>query len=86
MRALILLVAAMALAGCATGVKLSPEQTHQLMVDFHNAGCGGRVDLDAGAATGQVGGEAHISLGLHGECPAGIPPPPAPPGVTTPSA
>lgn len=68
------LASALALSGCATA-KLTPAEAHQLAVDFHDAGCGGRFDLDAGAAGGQMGGEAHLTLGLHGECPASTIPP-----------
>lgn len=75
MKGLLILASCVALASCATAGPggLTPDQVHQLVSDFHNAGCGGRVDLDAGAATGQVGGEAHVQLGLHGECPVAAP-------------
>lgn len=76
---LVILCAALALSGCAT-TKLTPDQAHQLITDFHNAGCGGKVDLVAGAAAGQLGGEAHINLEMHGECPVGDIPPAVPPG------
>lgn len=71
MKTLIACTAALALSGCMTGGKLTPEVAHQLITDFHSAGCGGSVDLKAGAATGQLGGEGHISLDLRGECPVG---------------
>lgn len=64
-------ILALSLSGCMTASKLTPETAHQLMSDFHNAGCGGSVDLNAGAAAGQLGGEGHITLSLHGECPVG---------------
>lgn len=86
------LALALALPGCASpgGSGLTPDQVRQLAKDFHDAGCGGRFDLDAGAATGQVGGEAHVQLGLHGECPPASPGAPpvseTPPPATTPPA
>ena len=58
------------LSGCAgSGQRLSPEQITGLVRAFHEAGCGGRVDVEAGAGTGQLGGQAHANIGLHGECP-----------------
>lgn len=87
MRPALALILTLALGGCATSGtgNLTPDQVHQLVVDFHNAGCGGRVDLDAGAATGQVGGEAHVQLGLHGECPAASPGSPQTPVTGSPA-
>lgn len=67
--------ASLALSGCMTA-SITPDQAHQLITDFHNAGCGGRFDLTAGAGTGQLGGQANFALGLHGECPVGDAPVP----------
>jgi hypothetical protein len=74
-------VAALSLGGCVTGGKMTPEQIGALAKGFHDAGCGGRFDLDTGAATGQLGGAVHVQLGLHGECPVGNAP-----GVVVPGA
>lgn len=62
------LVAAVALSlgGCAHG--LTPEQQHVLLQDFKALGCAGTVDIDTGASSGQLGGEAHGSVKAHGEC------------------
>lgn len=90
------LAAAVSLSACATGSKLTPAQAHQMFTDFKEAGCGGDVAIDAGAAGGQLGGEAHASIGLHGKCPtalelqaakaAAAPPPPRPPAPAVPLA
>lgn len=68
-RILAITALAVSLSACATGAKLTPAQSHQMFIDWRDAGCGGRVDIEAGAAAGQLGGEVHANLGLHGECP-----------------
>jgi hypothetical protein len=66
----VLLSSCFVLCGCASaGQRLTPEQITGLVKAFSDAGCGGRIDVDAGAGAGQMGGEAHATLGLHGECP-----------------
>lgn len=73
MRVLLLSLAALSLSGCATA-KLTPEQIHQLFVDFKDAGCKGSAGFDVGASTGQLGGEAHASARANGDCdPANAP-------------
>ncbi len=69
---------AFSLMGCNTVSKMTPEQTQATLKAFYDAGCGGKVDLDAGAASGQLGGEAHIALGIHGSCPVRDPASPSP--------
>jgi hypothetical protein len=73
----LILAGSLALSGCATpGAKLSPEQIHQLFVDFRDAGCKGSAGFDIGAGTGQLGGEAHATARASGDCdPANAPHP-----------
>lgn len=74
MSRLVILAVCLALAGCAAP-KLNADQATTLIRAFHEAGCGGRVDIDLGAGTGQLGGEGHANVNLHGECPVGDFPP-----------
>lgn len=61
------------LSGCATASRMTPDQALALVDAFHKAGCGGQIDVAANAGTGQLGGQASISLGLHGSCPQADP-------------
>lgn len=65
----ILIAAVLMLGGCSAVGKLTPEQTTAMIKAFSDAGCGGKIDVGLGAATGQLGGEGHATLELHGECP-----------------
>jgi len=75
MKLIALAAVGLLLSGCATGAKLTPEQAQTMLDHFHSAGCGGQVDLQAGASTGQLGGQASVSLGIHGQCPTADHPP-----------
>lgn len=69
LRAVILSCEAFGVAGCAHGAQpITPEQGIALLGAFRDAGCSGRASIDAGAGTGQVGGEAHIAVSASGEC------------------
>jgi len=57
-----------ALGGCSTGARLTPEQAVGLIKAFGDAGCRGDVHFEAGAATGQMGGEAHVTASANGAC------------------
>lgn len=72
-RPIAIAAACVALSGCMTGAvqKLTPDQMHVLITDFHNAGCGGSVDVDIGASGTGTGIEAHNRLQLKGSCPVG---------------
>lgn len=74
MKIVVLALCVLPLAGCMTTgavAKLTPEQMHTLITDFHNAGCGGSVDVDIGASGTGTGIEAHNRLQLRGSCPVG---------------
>lgn len=62
------------LSGCATGARLTPEQAQMLLDGFHKAGCGGSIIFHGNAGTGQLGGQASVTLDLNGECPTNPPP------------
>lgn len=74
MRFLIIALASVALSGCATGARLTPEQAQMLLDGFHKAGCGGHMGLHGSAGTGQLGGQASIAVDVDASCPT-VPPP-----------
>lgn len=55
----LVLVACVAMSGCAGTLKMTPEQQVNLINALADAGCSGRVHLDAGGGIGQLGGEFH---------------------------
>jgi hypothetical protein len=70
---------AFALSACATGDSVARLQAARAIIqELHTARCGGSFDLDAGAATGQLGGGAHFDLDIEAECPVGDAPAPVP--------
>lgn len=67
---------ALTLGGCATGKGLTPETARAIIQEFHQAGCGGSFNLNAGLGVGQLGGSASMNLDVNAECPVGDIPPP----------
>lgn len=65
----VLLSSCFVLCGCATGARLTPEQAQTMLDSFHKAGCGGHIGFHGNAGTGQLGGQASVTLDLDGSCP-----------------
>jgi hypothetical protein len=66
------------LGGCMTN-RMTPTETIGLIQAFHQAGCGGSLDIDIQGGAGQLGGQGSASFRAKGECPVGdLPPPPEP--------
>lgn len=65
-----LTAAGLALSGCALGrvSKMTPAEQVSLIQAFAAAGCKGRVHAEAGGGVGQLGGEAHASASVDGDC------------------
>jgi hypothetical protein len=59
-------IVALSLGGCVH--QFTPEQLHVMFTDFAAAGCKGRAHGELGASTGQLGGEAHVSGSVDGDC------------------
>lgn len=73
--------AALALSGCVTASKISPEQAGRIAESLV-ARCGGTFEVEAGANTGQLGGTASASVKARATCPVPRPAPaPAAPSI-----
>ncbi len=64
-----MLTVGLLLSGCAGQAKLTGDQQLELIRRLGEYGCGGSLSIDAGAAAGQIGGEAHASFAFDGRCP-----------------